>query len=452
MSKFLFEPENLNRFARDWKFHYSGIDSFAVMEDFRRDMDRGLRGEASSLAMIPSYLVPASRAPRDVRVIALDAGGTNLRSALVYFDGEGKPVIEKTLRAPMPGTKGRLGAEAFFDELADVVIPLKKEADSIAGIGFCFSYPVNIGPDMDGTLIKFSKEIDAPEVVGKAIGAGLRAALERKGLPVKEQICLLNDTAAALLAGLGSGKADVSGERLIGYILGTGTNIAYPERVIPKINFDSPSPQIVVMESGGFALDYLSPLDIEFDKTLKNPGAYNFEKTMAGAYIGPLSLFVFKQALKDKALYLEKGDEFLALPTLETRDLNDFYRAALGAETEGAGNPIDAILGPAETEARKALVYLGGIISRRAGLFAAASLAATVKAQGRDPQEPVTIAVEGTTFMAFHGMRPAIEAELYRLLNAAGPRYYRMQPVEQASLLGAAIAALSPPWQEARIV
>jgi hexokinase len=40
-------------------------------------------------------------------------------------------------------------------------------------------------------------------------------------------------------------------------------------------------------------------------------------------------------------------------------------------------------------------------------------------------------------------MREALESNLYTMLNAAAPRFYAISPVEQASLFGAAVAALS---------
>jgi hexokinase len=39
-------------------------------------------------------------------------------------------------------------------------------------------------------------------------------------------------------------------------------------------------------------------------------------------------------------------------------------------------------------------------------------------------------------------MRPALDAWLFALLNRAGPRPYTIAPVEQASLFGAAVAAV----------
>jgi len=62
---------------------------------------------------------------------------------------------------------------------------------------------------------------------------------------------------------------------------------------------------------------------------------------------------------------------------------------------------------------------------------------------GFDPFVPVRVAVEGTTFMIYKGMRSALESYLHIMLNRHKPRSYVISPVEQASLFGAAVAALS---------
>jgi hexokinase len=90
-------------------------------------------------------------------------------------------------------------------------------------------------------------------------------------------------------------------------------------------------------------------------------------------------------------------------------------------------------------------VYLTSIITERAALFSAAVVAAIVERTGGgyDPFVPVRIAVEGTTYMIYRGMREALESRLHIMLNAVMPRSYVLSPVEHASLFGAAVAALS---------
>jgi hexokinase len=423
-----------------------------LVRDIFIEMERGLRGQSSSLAMIPAYISPAARLPPGKQVIALDAGGTNLRAALVQFDDQGKAISQGSRKVPMPGTQGRVSAAEFFDRIAEVAAPLLEESGDVAGIGFCFSYPMEVTQDSDGILLSFSKEVDAPDVIGKRIGQGLREALARRKIRAPDRIVLLNDTVSTLLSGLveippdgGTRKgADVyglGGGPVIGFILGTGFNTAYPEKRIPKINFDSETaPQIVVCETGNLNPRYLGSLDREYDATTKNPGTYTLEKAAAGAYLGPLTLHILKQAVRDGVLRFKRSPELLDWPTLQTKDLNGFMQSPLTGE-----GLLGGLFGPDERDALTSLAYLTSIVTQRGALFSAAVVAATVEkvAAADDPFVPVRIAVEGTTYMIYKGMRTALEAYLHTMLFREAPRSYVIAPVEQASLFGAAVAALS---------
>jgi hexokinase len=450
---FKHNAKDLSAFAFYYGFHYDICKTDVLIWEIKREMALGLQGEASSMAMLPTYLNPVTRVPAGKKVLALDAGGTNLRAAAVRFNTEGKAETGPILKAPMPGTRGRVGKEAFFDEIAASAAPILEEHPDIEGIGFCFSYPTQMTADGDGILLTFSKEVDAPEVIGQAVGKGLREALFRRGVRYSGKIAVLNDTASTLLCGImsipetagieGGNARGVSGAPVIGIILGTGFNTAYPERDIPKIDFHNrDNPQIVVTESGNFDFRQRGRLDIEYDATTKNPNLYTAEKVMAGAYLGPLSLHILKRAVTDGVLRFRKRDELLHWPTLETKDLNAFMRAPLTKDGK-----IAALFDDDEMDALSSFVRLVSIITRRGGFVAAAILAATVEhivERGGVPYPftPVRIAVEGTTFLIYKGMREALESYLYAMLGQTSAIPYIITPVESASLNGAAVAAL----------
>ncbi|MDR0450384.1 MAG: hexokinase [Treponema sp.] len=441
-----FDSGLISEFARHYGFHYDRVDPHGLVDDVLVDMERGLEGQSSSLPMIPAYISPVSKVPSGKTVIALDAGGTNLRAALVKFDDNGKVREGANSKVPMPGTRGSVGAEEFFDEIAGVTAPLIRDAPGpIEGIGFCFSYPMEITSDADGILMAFSKEVDAPEVIGKAIGRGLRDALARLNLKVPGRIVLLNDTVATLLSGLLELPAACEGAEgragpVVGCILGTGFNTAYSEKSIPKIGFESASnPQIVVCETGAFAHRYMGALDREFDRATNNPGAYTLEKAAAGAYLGPLTLHILKQAVRDGVLACGRSGELLAMESLQTKDLNAFLRAPF------AGGILGGLFGKDEEAAMASLVRIASIVTERGALFAAAMTAgAVIRAGGGcDPLSPARIAMEGTTYLVYHGMRTAMESWLHVMLARGTLRSYLIAPVEQASLFGAAAAALT---------
>jgi len=289
-------------------------------------------------------------------------------------------------------------------------------------------------------------------VIGRAIGSGLRDALVRRNIKPPKRIILLNDTVSTLLTGLselpahgglrqGEDRYNIEAGPMVGCILGTGFNTAYPETSIPKIGFNSPdNPQIVVCESGNFAHRYTGFLDKEFDSNTKTPGAYTMEKASSGAYLGPLTYHILCQALRDGLFSFRKADEFLSWSPLQTKDLNKFMHEPL----TGTG-PIGELFGMDERDALTSFVYLTSIVTERGALFSAAVLAAAVEKAGVgfDPFVPVRIAVEGTTFMIYKGLRHSLESRLHVMLNRDKPRSFSIAPVEQASLLGAAVAALT---------
>ncbi|GBU27853.1 hexokinase [Treponema sp. R8-4-B8] len=446
-----FNPKELSDFALHYGFHYKNINPDALVKDVLTEMDRGLNGKKSSLPMIPSYISPITNIPPGKTVLALDAGGTNLRASLVHFKENGEAVPQGTNKMPMPGTYGHVNAQQYFEAIANVTLPLLNDA-KIEGVGFTFSYPMEITQDADGILLSFSKEVDAPDVIGKAIGRGLRDALSAKGCKYSGPIVLLNDTVATLLSGVVSISPDGEASRttadfsvksgpVIGFILGTGFNTAYTETVIPKIGFNSPSsPQIVVCESGNYSVKYCGKLDKEYDSTTKNPDGYLLEKATAGAYLGPLTLHILKQAIKDKVLCFRKSDELLNMPHLETRTLNEFTHAPLSNQ-----GPLGSLFGADESSALAVMQYITSIVTERGALFSAAVLAATIikAGGGYEPYSPVRVAVEGTTYLIYKGMRRSLESYLHQMLFKEKPRPYIVSPVEQASLFGAAVAALS---------
>jgi hexokinase len=113
---------------------------------------------------------------------------------------------------------------------------------------------------------------------------------------------------------------------------------------------------------------------------------------------------------------------------------------------------LGSLFGPDELDALKSFAYLVSLVTERAGRLAAAELAGVVfhleknaAAHNREndtPFSPVRIACEGTTYLVYHGLRPALESTLHTLLCGDRPRSFVIEPVEQASLFGAAVAAL----------
>jgi len=62
---------------------------------------------------------------------------------------------------------------------------------------------------------------------------------------------------------------------------------------------------------------------------------------------------------------------------------------------------------------------------------------------GRDPRYPVCITVDGTTFWQLRGFRCRVESHMRAILADRNRRAWEIASVDDAPLLGAAIAALT---------
>ncbi|MDC7230030.1 MAG: hexokinase [Sphaerochaetaceae bacterium] len=414
------------------------VDMEHLLNTFLSEMEKGLIDEnSSSLKMIPTYTTVVSEIPKNEPVIVLDAGGTNFRTCLVTFDDQGTAHIEDFRKVSMPGVKKEVSADEFFSTFADEVERLIDKSDKI---GFCFSYAASITADHDGIPLVFSKEIKAPEVIGKPVGATLLKELARRGYDVSnKKVAVLNDTVATLLAGQ-SAKSEVPYSGYIGFILGTGTNTAYVEEnaSIGKLGLQDGGSQIINIESGNF--DFCpSELDREFFNATKAPQQYHLEKMISGAYLGPLSTLVIEKAIEDGLFSENFKQRFARLGGINTTVMSNYLEMPFNREYELVacceGNQADAI---------SLWMIIDALIARAAKLTAA-NLAATIlkSGAGTDPRVPVCINADGTTFYKTEYLKKYTEYYLHTHLEQERRRYYRFVHIDDSPTLGAAIAGLS---------
>ena len=176
--------EKVAAFAGKHGLAVNGPDITSVIDGLLYDMEAGLAGEdalgkPAAQDMIPTWTNPPEAAPKNQSVIVIDAGGTNFRTCLVSFDGEGNPSISELKKSSMPGIEREFSKKEFFDTIAANLDYLK---DRASRIGFCFSYAMKITPENDGEVLSFSKEIKAKEVVGSLVGKSISDAIvERYG-------------------------------------------------------------------------------------------------------------------------------------------------------------------------------------------------------------------------------------------------------------------------------
>ena len=411
----------------------SRLDRQGLLAAFISEMEKGLKGEQSSLMMIPTYVGVGGKIPEGSSAAVLDAGGTNFRGAVVSIPPK---IIEKQ-NQPMPGTKGEVDEESFYGAFASEAKRLEGKA-GCAKIGWCFSYPAEATPDLDARLVRWTKNIKAPAIVGQYVG---RELLKRTG---GTGIAVVNDTVATLLAAKAT-EGDKTYSSYIGFILGTGTNTAYVEKnrnILKLAGLDQSGSMIINAESGAFDKAPRSRFDEAADAKTGNPGIGLLEKMIAGAYLGGVGLEIYKAAAKEGLFSKKAADAIGGLGSLETMDFDNF---CAGFKKEGRDNVLDAIFSDADDA--KMAKRLGIPVFERAAVLTAVQLAAFVikSGEGAEASAPVAINADGSIYYKTRAIPfdATVRRELDEMLVQRRNIHYAITPqVDDAPMVGAAIAAM----------
>lgn len=379
------------------------VDADLQMEKFIGQAQKGLRQNGCIIPMIPTYLcnVDRSKIAKGKRII-IDAGGTNFRSALGYFDDNGNVKIENIKKTVMPASNGeKLGKTEFYSRIAENISYLVEEGDAV---GFCFSYPVDMQSTLDGKVVNFSKEVKAPEVVGTFVGKETLSALSKYSKKPRK-IVILNDTVATLLGGMASSRKQYS--TYLGYIYGTGTNVCciVPCESITKVKNLPDGKMLVNMECGGYDGFELGQFDKAAIGRTDAPTKQLFEKMTSGRYLSEIIYEAVCVAVKEGLLYCAD------VPHFDLKTVSQFLdgEGILTTYFDGEEKEIVADI-------------CRGLIERAAKLGAIVN-AATAVLTCEDKSLPVAIVAEGTTFNKLTGYRELFEKYLREFLSKHGITY-----------------------------
>ncbi len=424
---------NVDEFLRTYGLHPDCVDPSAFTAAYIAEMRAGLRGESSSLLMLPSFLSPDARV-REGQAVAVDIGGTNLKIAFVRLVN-GRAELKGPEISLVPGLSEELSKDAFFTELAKRILPFAGQADRI---GICFSHAAELRPDLDGRLISFSKEIRVTGAEGALIARELSDKLTELGVREKKTYALVNDSAAVLMSGAAQPR-DYAFGGLIGFVLGTGLNLSYIEQSAeikkagPAFKADH---MIVNTETGNFSAMPFGVMDAAFDAGTSEPGSHRLEKMTSGRYLGRLILFTLKKAAEEGLLSGPSSTYVDALSELTTPEAGAFLAGRHGESR------LDALRGD-ESGRSVATAVIDRLFERAAVLTALAVSAVMDKTgAGFKASRPARIIAEGSTINRLHTFRDRFESRLSTLAGARG-RYFRVFTVEDATLKGAALAALT---------
>ena len=431
--------ERARGFLRRNGMEAEDFDLEAGLREYLEEMRRGLEGQPSSLEMIPTYIELAPSLPVGEPVIAVDAGGTNLRIAVVRFDEAYRPIIEDFRNVLMPGVEREVSREEFFSAFAGY---LEKDLRASSRVGFCFSFSMEQLPNKDGRVNSLGKEVKAPEVLGQLMGENLAAALRARGHRRPPRIVIVNDTVTAMLAGM-AGSAGRGYSGYLGFILGTGTNTCYLEnnrRITKSPGLDPAGQQVINTESGNYNRVPQGTVDREFNAGTRYPEQHLLEKMVSGAYLGPIVLATIRRAAEEGLFSGPAAEALSALPELGTESLHEYLSQPLGSH-----HPLGGAVARGSREDRIVLRHLLDRLCERSAKLAALTLSGAVlqSGAGQDPCAPACAVVEGSVYWGLKGMRRKVECYLSQFLEQRHERYLETIQVENASLVGAAIAGLT---------
>lgn len=408
------------------KLHGQSVDNVDInlsVARFMQDMKKGLNGEPA-MPMIPTYIMNPDRSkikPNSKRIL-IDAGGTNFRSAVGYFDEQGRAVIEKLQKSHMPGSNGEELTKAdFYNTIADNIHYLLDDADDI---GFCFSYQVNMDKDVDGEIVMFSKEIKAPQVVGTRVGRETLNACKVYG-DKERKIVILNDTVATLLGGMA--LTDEKFSAYLGYIYGTGTNVCYIEDTnnITKVQGLSKGGMLINTECGNFEGFNQGDFDKACIARTAVPTKQLFEKTASGKYLADVIAEAFAAA-KEEGLF----ENDVVLAPFELKDVSSLLN--------GEAFPCKF---NSDTDKAFAMDICKELIERAAKMGAIVNAAIAISSC-KDLSLPVAVVAEGTTFNKLPNYKEQFELYLSAILASHGMTYKLIQG-EELNLIGTLMATFA---------
>lgn len=405
--------------------HSEQTEMEQLVKRFMDEMSAGLMGEPSSLLMIPSYFAPPEEFPQSGSAIAIDAGGTNLRTALVRFV-DGRCEIFQYNSSPMPGSRGSISSEEFFAAIAEIILPLTEFSRNI---GFSFSYVAEIFPNLDGKIVSFNKEVSVQGAEGKIIGQELIAALKAQGARGDFKFTLLNDTIVSLLGGIE--KMNLSQmDGLAGMVLGTGNNMCYMEKGERIKKLTEASDMIINCESGIFSGAFRGRSDEFVDSSSEVPGDHLFEKMISGAYHGKVISHTIK--LASEAGLLSEAFGQISEP-FSLSQIDEFY---IGKRNEIS----DMRTGKDEERIRE---IIDDSFERAAKLLCANVAAVCLHVDGgKSAERPLYLVLEGSGFEKSLILPGKLNRHFNEFIKGYLNKHIKCVRTDDATIKGAALAAI----------
>lgn len=400
-------------------------DHDGAIDKISREMINALNQRPSSMPMLPTYLSVPEQVEENKPVIVLDAGGTNLRVALVTIRKRAV-VVESFAAYPMPGTYGPLDKEGFFDAVAEIIIPLCPKSDVIS---FCFSYLTQPLSNHDAQVVMLCKEICIEGIEGAHVCAELAKAMKRRGITKEFEFYLLNDSAASVLGGISGLNPRDAYDGIIGLIWGTGFNICYAENT-EKISSAYGYPfhnMLINTEAGDYDGFEQGEVDAELDRQSMQPGLHKAEKMIGGGYLGDVIARMLHACVKERLL----PDSFMKVRKVDLRQVNQLL----------SENAADFLPACTDADVRTVREIICAVYRRAAGFVACMLTAVAERVRENAGEAKIAVIADGSTLVKSEYLMNTLQ---YFCNTLCAPRKIHIDliPSSRAILEGTAYAAL----------
>ncbi|KAG0331836.1 glucokinase [Podila humilis] len=412
--------------------------------------------DPKNITQQPSYITRLPTGKETGLYLAIDMGGTNLRTAAVHLLGDGQVGVTMEKHEITHQLKTGSGQQ-MFDWIADCTATLLKSVAVDMGnaelqMGVTFSFAIHQTAINRGKVLAMGKGFDLSDVMGKDLKDLLEDGFKRKSLPISIS-AIINDTVGTLVS-----HAYVSPSTKIGVILATGTNAAYIERASEVSKYKGPSCEQMILNTEWDAMgkaEYLpqTKYDKEIDAVSLVPGFQEFEKMVSGLYMGELVRLALVDLIEQKAIIPSLSG--VVPEALRIRlSFKTLFMSTIESDGSADHSAVDRVFKTSfgtenlSGQDRKDIYELIHTIGKRsAKMTAAACTALLQKANGGsvnldDDKEVTTIGVDGSVFEKYpHFSRKMMDA-LTEILGQDRASRVRLELARDGGCVGAALVAM----------
>ncbi|KAF9916533.1 glucokinase [Linnemannia zychae] len=412
--------------------------------------------DPKNITQQPSYIIRLPTGKETGLYLAIDMGGTNLRTAAVHLLGDGQVGVTMEKHEITHELKTGTG-EAMFDWIADCTAKLLKSValdmgDAELQMGVTFSFAIQQTAINRGKVLAMGKGFDLSDVMGKDLKDLIEGGFARKNVPVKVS-AIINDTVGTLVS-----HAYVSPSTRIGVILATGTNAAYIERTSEISKYKGPACDQMILNTEWDAMGKASYLpqtkyDKEIDAVSLVPGFQEFEKMVSGLYMGELVRLALVDLIEKNAIF-----EFLGGKVPESLKshlaFKTMYMSTIESDNSADHIAVEKVFktslgieGLSSQDRARVYELIHTIGLRSATMTAAACAALLYKAEGAsvhldDPNEITTIGIDGSVFEKYPHFSHSMMEAMVKILGQDRASRVRLELARDGGCIGAALVAM----------